>query len=59
MMKILAMGDSHIPRRAKSIPTQIYDALEKNVLNGKFDYTFFTGDVVKAPKFMSYLKKIT
>ncbi len=59
MIKILAIGDSHIPRRAKNIPVQICDVLEKSVLNGKFDYTFFTGDVVKAPRFMSYLKKIT
>jgi len=59
MMKILAIGDSHIPRRAKSIPVQICDVLEKTVLNGKFDYTFFTGDVIKAPRFMNYLKKIT
>ncbi len=59
MIKILAIGDSHIPRRAKSISDQICDVLEKRVLNGKFDYTFFTGDVIKAPRFMSYLKKIT
>ena len=59
MMKILAIGDSHIPRRAKNIPVQICDVLEKNVLNEKFDYTFFTGDLVKAPKLMSYLNKIT
>ena len=59
MIKILAIGDSHIPRRAKSIPVQICDVLEKTVSNGKFDYTFFTGDVIKAPRFMNYLKKIT
>ncbi len=59
MIKILAIGDSHIPRRAKNIPIQICEVLEKSVLNGKFDYTFFTGDVVKAPRFMNYLKKIT
>ena len=59
MIKILAIGDSHIPRRAKNIPVQICDMLEKSVLHGKFDYSFFTGDVVKAPRFMSYLKKIT
>ena len=59
MIKILAIGDPHIPRRAKNVPVQICDVLEKNVLNGKFNYTFFTGDVVKAPIFMSYLKKIT
>ncbi len=59
MIKILAIGDSHIHRRAKSIPVQICDVLEKTVLNGKYDYTFFTGDVIKAPRFMNYLKKIT
>jgi putative phosphoesterase len=59
MIKILVIGDSHIPRRAKNIPIQICDVLEKSVVNGKFDYTFFTGDVIKAPRFMSYLKKIT
>ena len=59
MIKILAIGDSHIPRRAKNIPIQICEVLEKKVLNRKFDYTFFTGDVIKAPRFMSYLKKIT
>ncbi len=59
MIKILAIGDSHIPRRAKSIPIQICDVLEKSVMNGKFDYTLFTGDVVNAPRFMEYLKRIT
>ena len=59
MIKILVIGDSHIPRRAKNIPIQICEVLEKNVLNRNFDYTFFTGDVIKAPRFMSYLKKIT
>ncbi len=59
MIKILVIGDSHIPRRAKSIPIQICDILEKSILNGKFDYTLFTGDVVNAPRFMEYLKRIT
>jgi len=59
MIKLLAIGDSHIPRRAKNIPVQICDMLERSISNGKFDYTLFTGDVVKAPSFMNYLKKIT
>lgn len=59
MIKILVIGDSHIPRRAKSIPIQICDILEKSVMNGKFDYTLFTGDVINAPRFMEYLKRIT
>ena len=59
MIKLLAIGDSHLPRRAKSIPDQIIKKLEKLVEIEKFDYTFFTGDVVNAPKFMNFLNLIT
>ena len=59
MIKILAIGDSHLPRRAKSVPDQIIKKLEQLVEIEKFDYTFFTGDVVNAPKFMNFLNLIT
>ena len=59
MIKLLAIGDSHLPRRAKSVPDQIIKKLEQLVEIEKFDYTFFTGDVVKAPKFVNFLKLIT
>ena len=59
MIKILAIGDSHIPRRAKSVPDQIIKKLEQLVELEKFDYTFFTGDVVNTPKFMNFLNLIT
>ncbi len=59
MIKILAIGDSHLPRRAKSVPDQIITKLEQLVEIEKFDYTFFTGDVVNAPKFMNFLNLIT
>ncbi|MBA7562738.1 hypothetical protein ES708_04391 [subsurface metagenome] len=59
MIKLLAIGDSHIPRRAKSVPDQIIKKLEQLVELEKFDYTFFTGDVVNAPKFMNFLNLIT
>ncbi len=59
MIKLLAIGDSHLPRRAKSIPDQIIKKLNQLVEIEKFDYTFFTGDVVKAPKFMNFLNLIT
>jgi len=59
MIKLLAIGDSHIPRRAKSVPDQIIKKLEQLVEIEKFDYTFFTGDVVNAPKFMNFLNLIT
>jgi putative phosphoesterase len=59
MIKLLAIGDSHLPRRAKSVPDQIIIKLEQLVEIEKFDYTFFTGDVVNAPKFMHFLNLIT
>ena len=59
MIKILAIGDSHIPRRAKIIPEQITTKLEQIVKTERFDYLFFTGDVIKAPEFMNFLKIIT
>jgi len=59
MIKILAIGDSHIPRRAKIIPEQIITKLEQIVKIEIFDYSFFTGDAVKAPKFMNFLNHIT
>ncbi len=59
MIKLLAIGDSHLPRRAKNVPDQIIKKLEQLVELEKFDYTFFTGDVVNAPKFMNFLNLIT
>jgi len=59
MIKLLAIGDSHLPRRAKSVPDQIIKKLEQLVEIEKFDYTFFTGDIVNAPKFMNFLNSIT
>ena len=59
MIKILAIGDSHIPRRAKIIPEQITTKLEQIVKTEIFDYLFFTGDVIKAPEFMNFLSSIT
>ena len=59
MIKLLAIGDSHVPRRAKSIPDQIIKKLEQLAKTEKFDYTFFTGDIVNAPKFMNFLNIIT
>lgn len=59
MTKILAIGDSHIPQRAKIIPEQITTKLEQIVKTEKFDYSFFTGDVIEAPDFMNYLSFIT
>jgi len=59
MLKLLGIGDSHLPRRAKSVPDQIIKKLEQLAETEKFDYTLFTGDLVNAPKFMNFLNLIT
>lgn len=56
MKYLLAIGDSHIPQRAKEIPPKIYEKLEEMVRDHPFDYTFFTGDVIDAPQFLDFLK---
>ena len=57
-MRILVIGDSHIPRRASEVPPIIMDKL--NQLSSQlFDYIFFTGDVINAPDFMNYLRNLS
>ena len=59
MVRILAIGDSHIPRRAKEVPLKIIEKLKNLTKEELFDYTFFTGDVIDAPDFMELLTNIT
>jgi putative phosphoesterase len=59
MIRILAIGDSHIPQRAKEVPEQILSKLSQITNVYSFDYTFFTGDVINAPNFMIFLKNLT
>jgi len=59
MVRILAIGDSHIPRRAKYVPEKIYAKIEELTKEELFDYTFFTGDVIKAPDLLDFLKSKT
>lgn len=56
MVKILAFGDSHIPRRAKYVPEKIFEKINELTLESLFDYTLFTGDLIKAPELIDYLK---
>ena len=55
MVRILCIGDSHIPNRAKELPEKIYDKLDNITKEDLFDFTFFTGDVNKFPKLLDFL----
>ena len=56
MIYLLAIGDAHIPHRAREIPPKIYEKLDTLTREHLFEYTFFTGDVVDAPQFLDFLK---
>ncbi len=58
-MRILVIGDSHIPERAIEIPALIYGILNKLTETAKFDYIFFTGDLIEAPKIVQFLQEKT
>ncbi|MHA1661058.1 MAG: YfcE family phosphodiesterase [Promethearchaeota archaeon] len=55
MVKLLLIGDSHVPQRAKKIPEKIYDKLSELAETELFDYTFFTGDLIKCSEFIDFL----
>ena len=54
MVRILVFGDSHIPRRAKIIPEEIIDKINELTEESLFDYTLFTGDVIKASDLIEF-----
>lgn len=51
----MCIGDSHVPIRAKDIPTQIYNKINQLTQTELFDYTFFTGDLINFPKLIDFL----
>jgi len=59
MVRILCIGDSHIPFRAKDIPLQIYDKINQLTHLELFDYTFFTGDLINFPNLIDFLNQKT
>jgi len=59
MVRCLILGDSHLKRRAKEVDARIYNKLNELTKEQIFDFTLFTGDVVKAPKFIEFLKSKT
>ncbi len=58
MTRILCIGDSHIPNRAKDLPEKIYDKLNELSETEPFDFTLFTGDLIEFPEFINYLDSI-
>jgi putative phosphoesterase len=56
MVRILAFGDSHIPRRAKYVPEKVRKTIDVLTREKLFDYTMFTGDLIKDPELIDYLK---
>ena len=59
MTRMLCIGDSHIPNRAREIPEKIYNKLNELSEKDLFDYTLFTGDLIKFPEFIKYLDSKT
>ncbi|MGQ4875095.1 MAG: YfcE family phosphodiesterase [Promethearchaeia archaeon] len=58
-MRACVIGDSHVPRRAKDIPKLIKNKIIELTNKELFDYTFFTGDLVKAPQILEFLNNRT
>ena len=59
MVLCLVIGDSHIPFRKKEISEIISNELDELITEKLFDYTFFTGDIIKAPNFIQFLNRRT
>lgn len=55
MVRILCIGDSHIPNRAKELPSQIYNEIDTLTRETLFDFTLFTGDVINFQELLEYL----
>lgn len=56
---MLAIGDPHIPRRAKCIPDPILDKISELGSSQPFDYSFFTGDLIDYQEFLEFLTNYT
>jgi len=59
MVRILLIGDAHVPVRAKDLPSQIYEKLIEITQEELFHYTFFTGDLINFPKLIDFLNQKT
>ena len=59
MIRVLCIGDTHIPNRAKNVPKQIIDHIATLTKTEFFDYTLFTGDLIRCPELIVLLKSKT
>lgn len=55
MLRYLIIGDSHVPKRAKDVPKQIFEKLEDLTTSDLFENTFFTGDLIDYQEFIDFL----
>lgn len=58
MVEILVIGDTHIPKRAQRFPPLIKKELDILTTNELFNFVIFTGDLVKSPETLNYLKNL-
>jgi len=58
-MKILIIGDSHVPSRAPKIPDEICSKIKELTKLESFNYTFFTGDLIKYSELIDFLNSRT
>ncbi len=56
MVKILVLGDTHIPRRSSALPEQFIHKIYELSAISKFDFVLFTGDIIEAPNLIKFLK---
>jgi vacuolar protein sorting-associated protein 29 len=59
MVRILCIGDAHVPYRVRDLPQQIYEKLNTLTIKENFQYTFFTGDLIKFPQLIDFLHQKT
>lgn len=55
MLRYLIIGDSHVPKRASSVPKQILEKIDDLVALDLFENTFFTGDLIDYQEFIDFL----
>ena len=58
MINVLIIGDAHIPKRGTQIPPLMVNELKNFVSSNLFDYVIYTGDVVKSPDTINFLRDL-